>query len=222
MVVGVGHPLHVILDEALGAAVDLLVEILGVEGLEMLATELGQDPASRQLRSGAASPARLRWGAGTARQLELALPASTGRRQRGSRRRHAGNGPSMPTRHHRRGRTAPAGQRRRACPVLREVAGARRARSSGAAAPRRSSTVASGRNYRRILHRGRAQRQHRVVELLDLIDQRLALGFKPFAAPSRTASSASFKVPVLPALVQHRQRLIRVKLVPVLVISAGS
>ena len=36
VVEGIGHPLHAVLEEALGAAVDFLVEVVGVEGLDVL------------------------------------------------------------------------------------------------------------------------------------------------------------------------------------------
>ena len=47
---GVGHPLDAILDEALGAAVDLLVEVVGVERLEVVLARLADGPFRRQVR----------------------------------------------------------------------------------------------------------------------------------------------------------------------------
>ena len=55
MIEGVGHPLDAVLDEALGAAVDLLVEVVGVEGLEVLLARLADGPLGRQSREAAAS-----------------------------------------------------------------------------------------------------------------------------------------------------------------------
>ena len=45
----ISHPLHVVLDEALGAAVDLLEEVLGVERLQVLRSRLPHHPARRHV-----------------------------------------------------------------------------------------------------------------------------------------------------------------------------
>ena len=46
---GVGHALDPVLEEALGAAVDLLVEVVGVEGFDVLGSRLAGSPARWQV-----------------------------------------------------------------------------------------------------------------------------------------------------------------------------
>ena len=66
VVEGVGHPLDAVLEEALGAAVDLLVEVIGVEGLEMAIPGLSQRRFHRQAESGSIPASFPRCGSGTA------------------------------------------------------------------------------------------------------------------------------------------------------------
>ncbi len=49
---GIGHPIHVVLGEALGPAVDLLEEVLGVERLQVLRAVLADFPAGRDVDQG--------------------------------------------------------------------------------------------------------------------------------------------------------------------------
>ena len=215
MVVRVGHPADVVLDEALGAAVDLLEQVLGVERLEVPVARLADRPARRQVDQREHRGQRA-LGLGDGGQLGVDLRPSTGpagrrRCRRGRRRRGAAfeataAGPAVaePTARAAGGAVKSINCWGPSTPTdLRTPAS--RCRTSGIACATAGDWAGGG-----------PQRQHRLVELLDVLDQVLPLLGQPLHLRADRLVGL-LEVAEAAPLLEHRPGLVGVELVAVLV-----